>query len=280
MISAKIICDSVNAQGKRITTFLCTFNRWILAEQNTHRILSKNTASSRAIPLKKMIDAILNNTALPVSYGKNMKGMSANEELDSESIEKVKKLIYRMRNYSISCVRRMETIGLHKQVGNRYLEPFSYTTSIVTGTDWANFFNLRVSNKAQPEFKELAKQMLICYKNSIPKSLKEGEWHLPFGDKFMQDGLSTEQLIKISVARCARVSYLTFDGDIKPEKDYELHDTLIQEGHMSPTEHQAFAMNNTERYGNFCGWKQYRKMIPNENRDYLDSDQLLKDLLK
>ena len=278
MIEAKILCDSVNPQGKRITTFQCTFNRWILAEQNTHRALSKNTASSRAIPLKRMIDAILKDTAFPVSYGKNMKGMSAAEELPTEDIKRVNELILKMRDFSIGCVREMETIGLHKQVANRYLEPFSHTTSLVTGTEWSNFFNLRVSKKAQPEFKELATKMLIAYRDNQPKALKIGEWHLPFSDKFMQDGLPLEDCIKVSIARCARVSYLTHDGKIEIEKDFELYNNLLTDGHMSPFEHVAECADNCDSYGNFKGWKQYRKGLPNENRDYLDPDGLLKGL--
>jgi thymidylate synthase ThyX len=223
-----------------------------------------------------MIDSVIKNTAYPVSYGKNMKGMSAEEELPKEDVVKVLELINKMRDFNVACVQEMEAIGLHKQVANRYLEPFSHTTSLVTGTDFGNFFNLRVSKMAQPEFLELAKQMLICYKNSVPKALNKGEWHLPFYDKFVQSGLSVEDSIKVSVARCARVSYLTQDGEIDIQKDFELHDRLISSGHMSPTEHICRALDTSERHGNFVGWKQYRKTLVNENREYFDPDALLK----
>lgn len=280
MISAKIICDSVNPCGKRLTTFVVKAHRYILAEINTHRSFSRNSASSRAIPIEKIIKTVIDDTAFPIHYGANIKGMQANEQLPPEKIVKVKELISKLRDFSIDIVKEMGELGLHKQVANRYLEPFSYTTILISATDWGNFFNLRAHKDAQPEFQELAKQMLVAYKNNKPKSLKIGEWHLPFTDKHMMDGLNFEQKKKITTARGARVSYINFEGDIDPEKDYKLHDNLLSSGHMSPFEHAAECMNNTERYGNFIGWKQYRKTIPNENREYLDPDYLLAELSK
>ncbi len=276
MITAKIVCDSTNSLGKRITTFVCTYNRFIHSELMTHRAFSRNAASSRAIPVSKMIKAIEDNPALPIWWGKNEPGMQANAELSPELKKQALEIWLESAKFEVAQTRRLVDIGLHKQVANRILEPYAHITTIITATEWGNFFNLRVHKDAQPEFQELAKQMLICYKNSIPKFLKAGEWHLPFTDKFISGDLTTEQLMKITTARCARVSYLTFEGDINPEKDYELHDGLMNNGHMSPFEHVAQSTDTNERYGNFIGWKQYRKTLPNENREYLDPDALLK----
>jgi hypothetical protein len=130
-------------------------------------------------------------------------------------------------------------LGIHKQIANRLLEPFAHMTTIVSATDWENFFALRAHPDAQPEFQALADLMLEVYVGSEPKGLRAGEWHLPFADKYVEDGLSQEQLVKITTARCARVSYLNFEGDISYEKDYKLHDDLLASGHMSPFEHAA-----------------------------------------
>jgi thymidylate synthase ThyX len=139
-------------------------------------------------------------------------------------------------------------------------------TTIVSATDWENFFALRAHPDAQPEFQALADLMLEKYVEARPRSLQAGEWHLPFADKYVEDGLSQEQLVKITSARCARVSYLNFEGDISYEKDYKLHDDLLASGHMSPFEHAAFALSKPERSGNFVGFCQYRKTLPFENR--------------
>ncbi len=144
----------------------------------------------------------------------------------------------------------------------------------MSATDLGNFFNLRADPDAQPEFQELAYQILNSYADNKPKELKTGEWHLPFGDKYA-DKLTIEQMVKICTARCARVSYLNFEGNIDHEKDYKLHDDLIKSQHMSPLEHTAKALEGNDRVGNFSGYIQYRKMLQNENRAEFDINELL-----
>jgi thymidylate synthase ThyX len=159
-----------------------------------------------------------------------------------------------------------------------------HITVLVTATDHENFLSLRAHEDTQPEFQELAYNMLRLYQSKEPNKLKEGEWHIPFGDKIedarlnqLIDKINREQQftptwhdemykIKIATARCARVSYLNFEGKDDYTKDIELHDILKNSGHWSPFEHCAMALNKPEQSGNFVGWKQYRKMFNGENR--------------
>ncbi len=196
MIKAEIILDSINsANGSRITSWILEYPRFVHAEFMTHRMFSKNSASSRAIPIEKMIQQVLDNPAIPVWWGKNQSGMQANEELDdvqksfrpygAESDQTDKKyaetLWFRARNHAVDTVREMSKLGLHKQIANRILEPWFHIRVIMTATEIQNFFALRVHKDAQPEIRTLAEKMLEEYNKSEPQVLKPYEWHIPFG---------------------------------------------------------------------------------------------------
>lgn len=297
-IQAKIILDSVNPVGNRLTTWVLTYPRWILAEINTHRALSRNTSSSRAIPVAKLIEAAKTNPAMPVFWGKNQAGMQASEELTGNALDAAKKLWLEGRDNAVRTVEQLNAVGLHKQTANRILEPWLYVTSLVSGTEWQNFFALRAHKDTQPEFQKLAYIMLDLYQQSQPKQLSKGEWHIPFGDKFdhqriwelvqkstheklpdsaeiftgkyfNDENVFRETALKIATARCARVSYLNFDGKDDYEADLALAERLAASGHWSPFEHCATpAISGTipHRSGNFVGWKQYRKFFAQENR--------------
>jgi thymidylate synthase ThyX len=266
LIEARIVADSVAPSGKRLTTFVVTYPRFILAELNTHRMLSRNSASSRAIPISKMLKAVFWNPALPVTWGENGKGMQAKKTL-SKSKQRLAKLIW-VSAAVTACGFSwlLSKAGVHKQLSNRITEPFSHMTTIISATEFENLFSLRAHPDAQPEFQELAFKMMEAYLASKPKELQVGEWHLPFADKYVDDAPDVLSLLKISAARCARVSYLSFEGDIAFEKDYKLHDTLISSGHMSPMEHQAKVQGEPGWSGNFYGFTQYRKTITGEAR--------------
>lgn len=265
MIEAKIICDSINPVGNRITTWVLKYPRFIHSEFMTHRVLSKNAASSRAITLDKMIQSVLDDPAMPEFWGKNQKGMQAYEELDVISIEAAKQEWLAARDRAVQSVRILQELNLHKQLSNRLLEPWSHITVLCTGTDWENFYSLRAEAAAQPELQKLAFLMLEKYNNNEPKPLEMGDWHIPFGDKYLND-VTLEDALKICTARAARVSYNNFEGSIDFQKDVKLHDSLMSSGHWSPFEHCAKALNTPNRFGNFIGWLQYRKLFPNENR--------------
>ena len=278
MIEAKIICDSINPTGNRITTFVCTYPRIIHNELLTHRALSRNVSSSRAIPVNKMIERVEKSPFVPEHIGKNQRGMQAAAELSDTAKMEAQFVWLAAAKTACSFAGRLADLGAHKQIANRLLEPFMYVTSLVTATEWGNFFNLRCHKDAQPEFQDLAYAMLAAYASHKPTQKEWGEWHLPFGDQCLDEGLTENQLLKIVTARAARVSYLNFEGDINHEKDYKLHDDLLAAGHMSPFEHAACASQNwmyAPWQSNFQGWAQYRKKIPGENLASLNMEKLL-----
>lgn len=260
MIEAKIVADSINTESrnKRIISYVLKYPRFIHSELMTHRMFSRNAASSRAIPIKKFIEDVLTEPAMPIHWGAAQKGMQADNEVDQETKIKAMQLWHSARDSAVDFANKFNDLGLHKQVANRLLEPFFHMTTLLTATEFENFFKLRAHKAAQPEIRELAYRMLEAKDESKPVPKETGEWHIPFGDKFT-DGLSIEQKLKIATARAARVSYKTFDGVINYDRDYELHDMLLAEGHYSPFEHSAVAEYGV--FANFCQWKSYRHSI-------------------
>ena len=295
-ITAKVICDSICKQSKiRITTLELEYPRFIHSEFMTHRVFSRNASSSRAIPVAKVIQAVIDNPAMPIHWGKNQSGMQAHEELDDSGKESVERLWIDARDCAVQLAKEMSEVGAHKQIVNRILEPFTHIKVIVTATDYANFFALRDHEDAQPEIRELARVMKEAMTASTPQVLKEGDWHLPYLDaedlsniyeylkkgRIIRDepsGVDTRMMAcAISAARCARVSYLTHDGE-RPtiEKDMELYHHLVHANppHMSPCEHQASPDKlspgladwaRADQHGNFTGWIQFRHLIKGES---------------
>jgi len=260
MIKARIITDSTCAvvENKRITTFILEYPRWVHSELLTHRVFSRNAASSRAIPVQKFIEDVLTNPAMPVHWGANQKGMQADNEVDEETKIKAMQIWHSARDSAVVHAKQLHELGLHKQVVNRLMEPFFHITTLITATEFSNFFKLRAHKAAQPEIRVLAYEMLELYNNNVPVQKNIGEWHLPFGDKYL-DGLSIEQKLKVATARAARVSYKNFDGIIDYDKDYQLHNDLLIEGHFSPFEHSAICEYGV--HDNFDQWKSYRKIV-------------------
>lgn len=237
-INAKIIADSKAENGTRITTFELEFPRFILAEFNTHRMLSRNAASSRAIPVNKILEMVWKNPACPVHWGKNQSGMQAKSQLEGQKL-KVAKFLWKTSG-KIACgfAWLLNKLGGHKQWVNRILEPWMYVKVVATATDWDNFFHLRNHPDAQPEFYELAKRMWLEYKTSNPKLLKVGEWHLPYVNEeykvdyeddfvpFSKNEIHIEDALKLSASLCAQVSYRKSDQSI--EKALKIYDRLVE----------------------------------------------------
>lgn len=264
-ITAKVVADSANMWGQRITTMELQYPRFIHAEFMTHRVFSRNAASSRAIPVAKMIEQVRRDPAMPIHWGKNQPGMQAREELaDTTDARQQWQMAARM---AADRAEAMAAIGLHKQICNRVLEPFQLMRTIVTATDWENFFHLRDHDAAQPEIRALAVAMKRAMSLRKPKIIfdHEGGWHLPYVLPEEREIYVPDVLLKLSTARCARVSYLTHDGEKPdPQKDIELYERLVGSApiHASPAEHQATpASNPITRSGNFVGWIQHRKQI-------------------
>ncbi len=263
-MSVKIIEDSIN-EGNRITTLQLKYHRYIHAEMLTHRMFSRSASSSRAIPINKIISQVWNNPAMPVNWGANISGMQAKTELSGVRLA-LAKFVWRAAS-KFACIFAyiFSKIGLHKQIGNRILEPWQFINVIVTATDFDNFFHLRIHPDAQPEIQELARKMKEAIDASTPKELKYGEWHLPYVSDEEKKSFSEDIILKMSTARCARVSYNNHNG-VKPYimEDMVLYHRLVgsQPIHASPAEHQATPGYNSETYyKNFKGWIQYRDAV-------------------
>lgn len=278
-ISVQVIADSISSYGKRLTTILATYPRFIHAEVMTHRVFSRNASSSRAIPFVKLRDEILSGTAMPIHWGKNQPGMQAFEEHNAPvslpaymgRASVAPKMAWEMAaGMAMDIASAFWDAGYHKQIVNRLVEPFSHIHVVITSTEWDNFFGLRCHPDAQPEIRELANQVRMAMDSSSPVILKKGEWHLPFvtNEDWAQANMiavdnaaliSVEEeepvdtmhhgdtdalkiLLKVSSARCARTSYRTFDGKISTvQADIALCDKLTKSRpiHSSPFEHQG-----------------------------------------
>lgn len=339
MISAKIIADSVSPQGHRLTTFLLTYPRIIHSEFMTHRMVSKNSASSRAIPFEKMVKSVQETPFIPIRWMKEHKGMQGTEYFkDDETFisanpmdrfahgltpeesenaayvikDRLKAEWLWARDMAVQAATNLHNAGvlyhpngdtdkltgdgrgLSKQMCNRLLEPFMYHTVIATASEWQNFFALRAHDAAEIHMQDLAYKMLDAYNTNQPKQLTAGDWHIPFGDDLDGGKLihltygqltkhnsersldvhaltpnTIELAIKVATARCARVSYTEVGVSLEStnyENDIKLHDRLLASGHWSPAEHCAQSTDTNDWFGNFKGWKQYRKFFNYENR--------------
>lgn len=255
--SARTLEYSVSEHGIELITYEATYHRYIHSELMTHRMLSKNSASSRAIPLKKTLSLAGALRVGPVSWGRNQKGMSSREELTGQLRADAQSTWDWGREQAIKCAEQLESRQLHKQYANRVLEAYLPITVILSGTEWEGFYEQRDHQDAQPEINLLARELLRCKKESKPRLLREGEWHLPLIFQADRDEFSLEDLIKISIGRCARVSYLTHEGLRDPQKDIELYWQLAMQTpkHLTPLEHAATPGKLPRLYANMRGWK-------------------------
>lgn len=267
---AAVIADSITEHGVRLTTVQLRYPRFVHSELMTHRVFSRNASSSRAIPVDKMIEQVRNDPAKPIHWGKNQPGMQAREELNGYALEDAQDAWTRAAWSAANIADEMADTGAHKQVVNRILEPFQWMHTIVTATEWDNWFELRDHEDAEPNIEQLAQLMRKASAGSIPTlrrrdRLDEAAWHLPYCSPVDRITLPVEVLRKISAARCARVSYLTHDG-LEPdtEKDLALYDRLVGSRplHASPVEHQAYPLPLSSQWSkNFRGWRQHREIV-------------------
>lgn len=294
-ISAKIIQDSYNpVHDARITTLELEYPRFIHSEFMTHRVFSRNAASSRAIPVPKMLDLVKDNPATPSHWGKNKAGMQAVEEVSN--VDGAKALWVEAAKSAASFSKVMHDMGLHKQVTNRITEPFQHMKVVLTSTCFNNFNNLRAHKDAQPEIKELADVITAVMRDSLPEVLCSNEWHVPYVTRKRVDNtmcyfdefgneISYKTALKISSSCCAQVSFR--NADASQEKAEDIYNRLIESkpAHASPTEHQATPIavdylynheliaffdlegvthvdrNSIPWSGNFHGWIQHRQLI-------------------
>lgn len=250
-ITAKVICDSISEQGVRLTTFEIEYPRIVMSEFNTHRAVSRNSSSSRAIPVSKMLEHTQTVNLKPVYFGSKKAGMQAGKELVGGDLINAKLFWESALFDAVTWATELDELGVAKEVTNRLVEPFQLVKVVCTSTDWDNFFNLRLHPDADPNICMLAYKMYKAMEESKPVELKGGEWHLPYvnlgwngkgelcyaNDGF--DSITLEDAIKLSAASCASVSYRTEGMTL--EKAEKIFDMLIKAEvvHSSPLEHCA-----------------------------------------
>lgn len=301
-ITARIIAISIAPNGQLIVSWELEYQRFIHGEFMTHRLFSRNAASSRAIPVATIIDQVRNNPAMPIHFGQNMPGMQAKQELGTFRKKAAKKLWKIAAKAACKVAEAMTRVGLHKQVANRILEPFQTMKTVMTATCMENFFWLRNHEDAQPEIRELARLMWEELQIHLPfaQKLQPGQWHTPYvwsgkhaetgefvyyiyGDESKGEDyqifLTLEQALQVSSSCCAQVSYRKLDDTL--EKAQMVYKRLVDSEpvHASPFEHQATPMKRNADFrnkgithrdregnfwsGNFVGWIQHRQLIPN-----------------
>ena len=266
MNQATVIADSVTIRGHRLITIEVTLPRCVLAEFNTHRTHSRNSASSRAIPAHRLISAITSAPFIPTWTAAN-RGMVASgllADIEGQHVaDQATTLWLAARDAMVRFTAELTALGVAKQDANRLLEPFTFTTIVATATEqaWRWFFGLRDSEQADPKFAVPARMMHEAYKASKPRPLRDGDWHLPYiGDADIAavrrdygfcdvphlDDLSAtdrtevqQTLAKMSAARCARISYLRQHEERELSDELLRHHELVRMRHWSPTEHQA-----------------------------------------
>lgn len=304
-ISVKIIKDSLSYDGKnRLTTAEWIYPRFIHSEVMTHCMLEKNAASSRAIPVEDILKMIEENPAMPIEWGENNPGMVSRKLLSDIQREAAIGVWKASAIQAVNHARVLAAktgINAHKQIPNRIVEPYVFMKTVISGTEWANFFWLRDHPDADPTFQELARCHHEAYVNSTPTVLLAGQWHLPYvgsnGDSYWIDHdteIDLETAKKVSASCCAQVSYRKLDDTIeKAMKVYSMLNigSTDKPAHASPLTHQGTPMKKTDSIecvndpenpytweegvthtrrdrslwsGKFQGWIQQRQLVPNE----------------
>lgn len=277
MITAKIIADSISLGGHRITTYELVYPRYVHAELMTHRVFSRNAASSRAIPVEAMIKLVEDDTVMPI-WTQEQKGMQGNKITNGAAINALNTVWLQGASAAVITAQSLTNLGAHKQNANRVLEPYQHIKVIVTATNYYNWFNLRYHKDAQPEIEQLATRMAAEMYTSKPEKVIAHGWHLPYvSEGTYQDclreanrinGIAKEHVIsgtniakQVSASCCAQVSYRKLDDSI--EKALSIYKRLVggEPLHASPFEHQATPCQIGSEKGNLTGWMQYRREI-------------------
>lgn len=298
MFDAKVVLDSVSPAGARLTTMEWTYPRFIHSEIMTHRDRARNAASSRAIPWPKMMQRISDNPVVPLAFGMEQPGMQAGEPLPQHLADYANEIWMEARDAAMRLADKLHNIGrsyyeehhddvganfskedieqlratkIHKSIPNRITEPWMWITVVMTATDWNNLFRQRCHPDAEIHFQKIAGMAREALVASTPTELGYGDWHMPYITEADRQSYNIEMLKRASVARCARVSYMTHGGEADIEKDQLLFERLVTGsgfGHWSPHEHVARpAAKGNQRSGPFRGWIQLRKSFANECAD-------------
>lgn len=285
-----MICDSISPEGIRLCTLQLRYPYIIHGELMTHRVFSRNASSTRAIPVRRMIQSVKDDPFIPLVWTKNEPGMQGRSFMSLDEVENASRIWMEAMENAVSSAYDMAAIGAHKQIANRLLLPFMHIDVVVTSTHWANWDALRIHEDAEPHIQILAKEIFAAREGSKPIPIRHGEWHLPYityedwNNPETHGHKDPEFLLKMSTARCAWVSYVDPLGKKATiGQEVDLHDRLVlmDPVHASPAEHQAtpdvrwtgrmgtygpdIVWQHPEEHGNFFGWRQYRKTLPNES---------------
>ena len=273
--TAKVIAHSISSvTGQELITFELEFWRGVLAEFNTHNALSKNTSSSRAIPVPSMNENILADIGMPYRFGKQNTGMQDLGEHDAPVI--VGGIEMSAKEAWTAAVKTMVMFSeaFHeakyaKQICNRLTEIGQTCKVVMTATDLDNFYWLRDHYMADPTIEALAKAIKAAHEASTPTELDPGEWHVPYyNDGIWKPyktleihpvtvvdvfGHSLEHALTISASCCAQVSFRSLNDTI--EKARKVVEKLNLNGeepgqpvHASPVEHQGSPIAKHEHY--------------------------------
>jgi len=260
-ITAKVVADS-KFNDVRLTTVESVLPRWLLPELNTHRLLgpwnngaqSGNSASSRAIPTERNIEAVETDPYVPATFNKRVKGMGVGEEFDQERADMARRWWKMGAEYSTLIAKRLNEVGLDKSRVNRTMEPYLWHKVILSATEWENFFHLRrppsgqvdLTFGAQLEMQMLAIEIYNAISTSMALELEPGEWHLPYITDDEKMILSDEDACFVSGRRVAAVS---FDRDVTDEA-YSVSIAkahgLVSSEHWSPFEHIARGITQSD----------------------------------
>lgn len=295
-VDVKLLQHSYSQDGISMYSFEVEIPRIILAEWNTHGMLNTNAQSSRAVPTKKLIEEVRRNPYMPSHWGRNQKGMQAYEECNEPVKGESREAFWDICIHN-ACnnAQAFEEAGYHKQIANRVIEPYSHTKLVISGTEWNNFFNLRIHKDAEPNIREMAVQIYKLIHQSQGEYINNGEWHLPYISMYRQEGhmryvfdnqyVSLSDAIRISLACVAQVSYRSLNTH--PDAIDRIYNSLFPSNgapiHGSPAQHLATPFKEAQCKGTWQegethrdrdgyswsaqlrGWCQYRKLIPNEN---------------
>jgi thymidylate synthase ThyX len=265
--ACEVLADSLNTHTKdRLTTFQVTFPRMVLADMTRHRMLSYSFESTRAVPVEKRIAMVENDPFVP-RMRRKVKGMAQGEFLTGQELADAE---WEWKDAAAHAAHYASTLlHVEKGLAGRLLEPFSWITGIVSGTEWDNFFNLRCHPAAQYELQVIAEMMRDARQKSLPIGLRVGEWHLPLvpRDLIYRAQLESGERYgaRASAGRCAGVSYLRHRVDETLQVSAERWDEkLAPSAHWSPGEHPAQVTDVQGQYGNYKGFIQLRKFYANE----------------
>lgn len=247
--TVKLLKASESPIGIKLYTFELTYWRALHPELCRHRSMSRTVESSRAKPIQKNIDEVKNNPFIPDHWSINGPGMVAKAyETDPNKILGYRNAVRMMAQGAAAMAEQLAALGLHKQIVNRYLEPYLFTKEVVTTTDIAlnHFFDLRLAPDAEPHVQDLARNIKETVEKYTPELLPFGSWHLPYireeDEELIEEYIRANDLkmepevilgIKksVSAARCARCSYKAFDGSTSIEKDLGLFEKLLTGKH-------------------------------------------------